>query len=204
MNVFRKGADLTIKRLVWILLFGSFFGLGGCLEPSNMSYYFDFEPNTAALQAYQKSMSEWSEKTGVGFVEALNPKDARMIYILETLPPKIEGYAFFTSEKRFDFKTGSHQTVLSRSVISLNVNYYETLEYLSLVKLINHEIGHVMTNSGHSSECPSTMHPYGSSCGTENVDDPSSEKANANLDQGWLNETQDNSDISIIQVGYFQ
>ena len=204
MSEFRKGADLIRKRFVLILLSGLFFILGGCLEPSNMSYYFNFEPTSMALQAYQKSMDEWSQKTGVDFVESVNPREARMIFILETLPPNIEGYAYLTSDKRFNFNTGTSQNVLTRSVISLNVDYYQTLEYLPMVKLINHEIGHVMTNSGHSPECPSTMHPYGSNCGTENIDEASSDKANENLEQGWLNEKQEDSDITVIQVGYFQ
>ena len=159
--------------------------LSSCLEERPFTYYLDFNASDDQRAVISDSLQEWGYATGIDASEVDDPEQSTIVIAMGEVPADKIAYARWTQRKYFDAKGMEIIEYLDRATIILKPIAWD-LNYDSQLKLLNHEIGHILTDSGHTPECPSTMNAYTVGCGTETIDAISADLANRKIDNGWL------------------
>lgn len=167
-----------------------------------LTYNIQYEASAEDRELIGASMTKWAVENGMSFREVSHPSQAKLDFNMASLSRGLEGVASYSTGKYWDAENFRMVPVFIDGSITMNEMYWEHYPRVKRIKLLNHEIGHILTGGGHTPSCPSTMHKMGTKCGTEEIDNHSGRISRENIDGGWLSESRQFGLQEIIQANY--
>lgn len=165
-----------------------FFGmilLSSCMMERELTYSINEQIDGGEREVIAESFRNWEAVTGVRAVEVSGSKQALINFRESELPPNFTAHADWDYETRLNLETFEIVDVLLTATITVDPTSWH-LSRRGKIRMFNHEIAHIIANHGHTTACPSTLHPTPGTCGTMEIDEFAANKANLAIENSWL------------------